>query len=135
MASGTMKRSARVVIVEDEFLVAMQIEDLLAEMGHRVIATVPDCASIDRIADTPDVALVDLNLRDGLTGPQIARELSCRFGCKVVYVTANPAQIDLPASTAVGIVHKPFSHEAITGAVAYALDASREGRPDGLKPI
>lgn len=127
--------AGRVLIVEDEFLVALQIEDVLEDMGYSVIGTVPDSASVLNIQEAPDVALVDLNLRDGLTGPQIARDLSCRFGCKVVYVTANPAEIDLPASTAVGVVQKPFSQSAIVGAVRYALSGEPGARPIGLEPI
>lgn len=115
-----LTEAARVLIVEDEFLLALQLEDILADGGHAVVGTVPDCASLDRVQVAPDVALVDLNLRDGLTGPEIARRLSGRFGARVIYVTANPAQIDAPAPTAIGIVQKPFTREAILAAIAYA---------------
>jgi DNA-binding LytR/AlgR family response regulator len=111
-----------VVIVEDEFLVALQLEDILLDGGHHVIATAPDYAAASAIVHSADLALVDLNLRDGPTGPEIARMLSERFGARIIYVTANPAQIGIPAATALGVVHKPFSRQAIEAAVAYALD-------------
>lgn len=115
-----LKEAAKVLIVEDEFLLALQLEDILADGGHAVIGTVPDCASLDKLQIAPDVALVDLNLRDGLTGPEIARRLSGQFGARVIYVTANPGQIDAPAPTAIGIIQKPFTREAILAAIAYA---------------
>lgn len=128
--SAQTSGTGKVLIVEDEFLVALQLEDILADGGHAVVGTVPDKASLSMLGDAPDVALVDLNLRDGLTGPLIAQELATRFGARVIYVTANPGQIDAPAPTAVGIVQKPFTRQAILGAIAYVL----AGCPDAARP-
>jgi Response regulators consisting of a CheY-like receiver domain and a winged-helix DNA-binding domain len=121
----------KILIVEDEFLVALQLEDILSDGGHAVVGTVPDMASLATLGEAPDVALVDLNLRDGLTGPAIARQLAVKFGSRVIYVTANPAQIDAPAPTAVGIVQKPFTRQSILGAIAYAL----AGCPEEARPV
>ncbi|TCM18105.1 response regulator receiver domain-containing protein [Novosphingobium sp. PhB165] len=127
---------AKVLIVEDEFLVALQLEDILSDGGHAVLGSFPDAASVAMLGEAPDVALVDLNLRDGLTGPAIAREIAIKFGSRVIYVTANPGQIDLPATTAVGVVQKPFSREAILSAVAYALAGCPPvGRPRELEHL
>ncbi|KMS54907.1 response regulator [Novosphingobium barchaimii LL02] len=126
----------KILIVEDEFLVALQLEDILADGGHSVLGTFPDMASLGLLGDVPDVALVDLNLRDGLTGPAIARDLSGRYGARVIYVTANPGQIDTPAPTAVGIVQKPFTRQAILAAISYALSGCPDAvRPDELEPL
>ena len=126
----------RILIVEDEVLVALQLEDMIQREGYKVVAIVPDRASWERIEDMPDVALVDLNLRDGLTGPEIAHSLASRYGCKVVYVTANPGDITDPAHTAIGIVQKPFSPDAILGAVHFALSDDNVGPPPpGLYPF
>ena len=127
----------KILIVEDEFLVALQLEDMIEGEGYQVLAIVPDRASLERLEDMPDVALVDLNLRDGLTGPEIAHALARNYGCKVVYVTANPGDIAEPAHTAVGIVQKPFSSAAILNAVNFALTGG-DGlgqRPLGLDPL
>lgn len=126
----------KVLIVEDEFLVALQLEDILADGGYAVVGSCPDAASLGRLGEVPDVALVDLNLRDGLTGPAIARDIAGRFGSRIIYVTANPGQIDLPASTAVGIVQKPFTRQAILAAISYALTSGADiGRPVELEPL
>ncbi len=127
---------AKILIVEDEFLVALQLEDMLRDAGHDVIGIVPDRASLDHIEDVPQIALVDLNLRDGPSGPVIAQDLARAYGTMVVYVTANPAQIVDPASTAVGIIQKPFSESAILAAVRYALNCNgAETIPPDLEPI
>lgn len=133
---ATVSTAGKVLIVEDEFLVALQLEDILADGGHAVVGTVPDMASLGRLGEAPDVALVDLNLRDGLTGPAIARDLSGRYGARVIYVTANPGQIDLPAPTAVGVVQKPFTRQAILAAISYALaGCPNSDRPVELEPL
>lgn len=123
---------ANVLIVEDEFLVALQLEDILTDAGHRVVGIAPDQASVARLEERPEVALVDLNLRDGPSGPAIARQLAERFGTIIVYVTANPAQIGTPAPTAVGVVQKPFSQQAILAAVAIAVNGGTGRAPAEL---
>lgn len=121
---------ANVLIVEDEFLVALELEDILTDAGHTVVGIVPDQAAIHRLDKTPEVALVDINLRDGPSGPTIARQLAERFGTIIVYVTANPGQIGQPAATALGVVQKPFSQHAILAAIALAVN----GKADALPP-
>lgn len=127
---------ANVLIVEDEILVALQLEDILCDAGYRVVGIVPDHASLHDLPDAPQVALVDLNLRDGPTGPSIARSLSEIFGTKIVYVTANPAQIGEPAPTAIGVIQKPFSQAAILAAIGCAMgQLAREEMPREVELI
>lgn len=121
--------SAAVLIVEDEVLVALQLEDIVSDAGHKVIGIVADRGSLGLIADAPQVALVDINLRDGATGPRIAGDLSRIFGTKIIYVTANPAQLADVAPTAVGIVEKPFTDAAIVAAIGLALETCIDGDP------
>ena len=74
----------------------------------------------ERGAATIDLALVDLNLRDGLTGPQIGRML-CDKGTKVVFVTANPRLLGDGIAGAVGVITKPTDEDTLRQAVDYAL--------------
>ena len=112
--------SVDVLIVEDEFLIALQLEDILATAGHRVIGIVCDRAALSQVREAPQVALVDLNLRDGPSGLSIAQDLALKHGTAILYVTANPNQIVEPAPTAVGVVQKPFSPPSILAAIALA---------------
>jgi CheY-like chemotaxis protein len=109
-----------VLIVEDEIFIAMEIERILQDAGYTVVAIAADQSEALSAAAAAEVAFVDLNLRDGPTGPGLAHELAERFGVRIVYVTANPNQIDRPAPTAVGYIRKPFSEEAIVAAAAIA---------------
>lgn len=128
--SSAKSSPVKVLIVEDEFLVALQLEDILTGAGHSVLGIVCDRASVGTVCEAPQVALVDVNLRDGPSGPEIARQLSRLYGTAIIYVTANPDQIDQPAPTAIGVVQKPFSNTGILAALHYAAD----GREDAVSP-
>ena len=120
----------RVLIVEDEVMLAMDLEDIVIGAGHEVIGIVHDRKGVSRICSQPQVALVDLNLRDGPTGRDIARELTDDAGTKVIFVTANPGQIgDPPPAGAVGYVQKPFSAAAISAAISYAATGAGQAPP------
>ena len=128
--------TTKILIVEDEILVALQLEDVLTDAGHAVLGVVPDRCGLSRISEPPQVALVDVNLRDGRSGPSIAHELADTFGTRIVYVTANPDQIGIPASTAVGYVGKPFCGPAILEAVNFAMHGLTDvDRPTALHPV
>lgn len=117
----------KILIVEDEFLLALDLERVLADAGFNVIGMAADAKEALALGAQACLALVDLNLRDGLTGPHVAQELAHRHGIPIIYVTANPAQIGQPAPTAVGVVAKPFSDRAILAAVQYATTGTHPG--------
>lgn len=127
-----------VLIVEDEPLLAMDLEAQVSEMGHTVIGTAPDAESAFGLAGRkrPDLALVDLNLRDGLTGPQIASELSRDRGMIVVFVTGSPDQIPPDYAGAVGAITKPWTTEALEQVMAL-VGAHRRGTslPEAELPL
>lgn len=130
MQFGEMSRT--ILIVEDEFLVAMELEDIVSNAGLRVIAVASDAESAARVEHVPDIAFVDLNLRDGRTGPAIAHNLAQRFGTRIVFVTANPEQIGDPPGSALGYVQKPFSVDAILAAVELGRGERPQAIPRGL---
>lgn len=112
---------ADILIVEDEVLVAFDMEATLEESGHRCVGIAPDLKTAEEFFDTRlDLALVDLNLRDGLTGPQIGQRLSTA-GVPVIFVTANPAQIGEGVAGTIGVITKPTDNKTLLAAVDYAL--------------
>lgn len=118
---------ARILIVEDEMLVAMDLECVLEELGHEPVGIVPDLQSAEEFFDIPlDLALVDLNLRDGCTGPQIGARLGAQ-GVSVVFVTANPGLLTGNVVGAIGVITKPTDEKIVRATVDYAL-ARRNGR-------
>lgn len=120
--------SARILIVEDEILVAVDLETTLLDLGYDMVGIAPDLSTArGYFGQDIDLALVDLNLRDGLTGPEIGRTLSAQ-GVTVLFVTANPRLLGNGIAGAVGVITKPADEEMVKSCVAYAL-AHRDGRP------
>lgn len=118
------------LIVEDEIFVALDLERILTDAGYTVRAIAPDRESALKAADGCEIAFVDVNLRDGPSGPDIARTIAREHGVKVVFVTANPAQIE--GAPSVGFVRKPFSEAAIRAAASLAAGDQPPLRDDGL---
>jgi DNA-binding response OmpR family regulator len=110
----------KVLIVEDEIFVALEIEQIVEESGFAVGAIAADREGALASANDCDIALVDLNLRDGPTGPQIGVELATRHNIRVIYVTANPAQIGEASVAALGVITKPFRAQSISAALRLA---------------
>ncbi|WP_293990035.1 response regulator [Sphingomonas sp.] len=120
------------LIVEDEIFVALDLERILTDAGYQVTAIAADRKTALDAGAKAEFAFVDINLRDGPTGPDIAKTLAREHGVKVVFVTANPGQIGLPCD-ALGYVRKPFSERAILAAAALAVgEAHPEAANDDL---
>lgn len=120
--------SKTALIVEDEIFVALDLERILTQAGYRVAGIAADSRTAIEIGRQCEIAFVDVNLRDGATGPQIAAHLAREYGVTVVFVTANPAQIDTP-DVALGYVRKPFSEAAIMAAARLAAGQEDESHP------
>jgi DNA-binding response OmpR family regulator len=118
--------SARILIVEDEMLVAVELQSILEDLGYNTIGIAPDLATARQFFDRElDLALVDLNLRDGLTGPEIGRTLGTQ-GVTVLFVTANPRLLGNGVAGAIGVITKPADEDMVKSCVEYAL-AHRSG--------
>jgi DNA-binding response OmpR family regulator len=118
--------SKKVLIVEDEIFVALEIEQIVEDTGFDVSAIAADREAALACAETCDIALVDLNLRDGPTGPTIGMELASRYGIRVIYVTANPSQIGAASVAALGVITKPFRAQSIAAALQLAAEDEPE---------
>ena len=116
----------KILIVEDEVFAAMHLETTLEDLGCTVIGIAPDSQSaLELGASAPDLAVVDLNLRDGMTGPVVARELANRYGTKVLFLTANPRDAGEPFDGVIGVISKPWSEAVIAKTIA----AAKNGEP------
>ena len=114
--------SVKVLIVEDEFLVAVNLQALIEDLGYQTVGIAADTSSAFALASgAPDVALVDLNLRDGPTGPQIGAALS-KLGVSVLYVTANPRMLGDGVPGTLGVMTKPCKADMMRDGLRYAID-------------
>lgn len=112
----------RVLIVEDQAILAMELECVLSDAGCDVVGCAMDAPTAMEIArrTQPDLALVDLNLIDGRTGPDLAARLVRDHGAAVVFLTANPEQIPDGFAGALGALTKPFDDATIQAVLAFA---------------
>jgi DNA-binding response OmpR family regulator len=104
----------RLLIVEDEPFIATDLEMIVTGQGHEVVGVADSLSeAMDQAgAVGPQAALVDINLRDGFTGVEIARRLSSQ-GVRVGFVTGNLDQIPADFAGANGAVEKPFSDHSV----------------------
>lgn len=121
--------SPTILIVEDEIFVALDIERVLTDSGYPVGGIAMDREEALLLGNGCTLALVDINLRDGRTGRQIATDLYERYAIKSVFVTANPAQIGTPPLGALGYVCKPFDGNMLRAAIEWAM-ADGHSAPD-----
>ena len=112
----------RVLVVEDEALVAMLIEDSLLDAGAKVVGT---ANTVERALAMIEVAMsdggltsagLDLNLGGQRAHPVADRLVS--LGVPFVIATGYGQDCDTGGHTAVPVIHKPFSLFALTSAVA-----------------
>ena len=119
--------ASQIMIVEDEFLIAMELEQIVGNLGYDCIGVADDTASaIDLVAKNPDIALVDVNLSDGPTGPIIGARLANEYGVKVVFVTANPKQLGDGVEGTLGAVTKPVEIELLKDVLNYLVEVTKD---------
>lgn len=107
-----------VLIIEDEPLIAMQIEMAAADEGATSvdIATTQDEALTAALARPPDVITADVRLIEG-TGPLAVVEITDRLGQRpVIYITGNP-EICTPRVASSVLLTKPVSNQSLRNAL------------------
>jgi DNA-binding response OmpR family regulator len=125
----------RILIVEDQAILGMELEFALQEAGHVVIGIAADARHALALAAAakPDLAIVDINLRDGRTGLAVAQKMAVGLGVTVLFATAEPELIPEQFAGAYGVVVKPYSSPSVHAAVTYCL-ALRDGLDPGPPP-
>ncbi|WEK45064.1 MAG: response regulator [Candidatus Sphingomonas colombiensis] len=119
------RRITRLLLVEDEPLVAFEVEHLLTHENYQIVATVDRVAlavTIIREADDIDLVLVDVELADG-SGVEVAR-VAAEHGIPVLFVTGNFPEDAEPLAS--GHLAKPFAQRDLLAAIS-AIDATLAG--------
>lgn len=122
------RRITRLLIVEDEPLVAFDTEHFLIEEGFTVVATTDSVAEAIRhvrASKGVDLVLVDLGLRDG-NGADVAHAAQAK-GLPVLIVTGQ--QLDRVEAIGLGCLSKPYPQRDLLRAIAIA-----EALLDGKTP-
>jgi len=120
-----MKKS-KILIVEDERLVALAIETALVRTGYRVSATVTSAEEAVRKTEEigPDLVLMDIRLRGEEDGVDAASRIRSFSSVPIVYLTANTEEKTLERARntePTGFITKPFEEKALLSIVKNAL--------------
>ncbi|CAN5212064.1 response regulator [soil metagenome] len=130
-------RPLDVLIVEDEVLLAAELEFLLEEVGCHAVGHAMSSNEAVSLASAlrPDLALVDVHLQDGPTGVEVARTIHDKCGGVALFMTANVKRLPADFAGACGVIGKPYSSHGVKSALTYLAACLRDGRAPGPPPI
>lgn len=116
--------SAKVLIIEDEPLIALDIEDLVSGLGHDVvgIARTRQEATELALGTSPSLVLADIQLADGSSGIDAVNAILGFSSVPVIFITAYPERLltgERPEPTF--LVTKPFKPEMVKAVISQAL--------------
>lgn len=111
---------SKVLIVEDDLIIALDLEDMVANLGFEVTGLASSLEHALHLAPTSDIAFVDVNLSDGASGPAIGRILAEDFGMTVVFMTGNAEVVAGGVRGTLGVVSKPVSPQTVEETLHYA---------------
>jgi CheY-like chemotaxis protein/DNA-directed RNA polymerase specialized sigma24 family protein len=116
--------ASRVLIIEDEPIIALDLENLVSELGHKVVATAAtrDEAVSKALSERPGLVLADINLGEGGSGIDAVTEILNSFDIPVIFITAYPEKLltgERPEPTY--LIAKPFLPETVQATVGQAL--------------
>lgn len=111
----------RIFVVEDDAVILMQLEMLLEDADHTVVGSALSAAeAIPRIrALRPELLLLDLHLRDGSSGYDVARAVRDQEDLTIVFITANARKLTSDMAGAAAVIAKPFSEKTLQGSLAF----------------
>jgi CheY-like chemotaxis protein len=116
--------ASKVLIIEDEPIIALDLENLVTELGHKVvaIAATKDDAVAKAKSERPGLVLADINLGEGGSGIDAVAEILASFDIPVIFITAYPEKLltgERPEPTY--LIAKPFLPETVQATVGQAL--------------
>lgn len=120
-----------ILIIEDEPLIAMDIEQMVESLGHRVVGTArthAEATAMFRKAD-PKMILADIQLADGSSGIDAVNEILSSTTVPVIFITAFPERLltgERPEPAF--LVTKPFSPEMVKALISQALFFDRQAK-------
>jgi FOG: CheY-like receiver len=116
--------TARVLIIEDEPIIAMDIETIVRDLGHDVtaVAVTRDEAVAEALANRPGLVLADIQLADDSSGIDAVKDILAEFNVPVIFITAFPERLltgERPEPTF--LITKPFQRSTVKAAISQAL--------------
>lgn len=118
--------SVKILVVEDEFIVAMDIRSRLTKLGYTVVDSVSSGEeAINKVAENPpSLVLMDVNLKGSIDGVEAARQIRNRFDIPIIYLTANADDHTLnraKETEPLGYIIKPFKEKELYSTIEITL--------------
>ncbi|BAU15510.1 response regulator receiver modulated PAS/PAC sensor-containing diguanylate cyclase [Leptolyngbya sp. NIES-3755] len=119
-------KTAKILVVEDESVVAWHVQEALQTLGHEVIAIATNARQAIQIAthQRPDLVLMDICLQGKNDGVSAGEYLYLKLNLPVVYLTAHADEYTLKRATETspfGYVVKPFQEAVLQSTIQVAL--------------
>src|SRR5262245_44529580 len=127
-------RNARILVVEDEIIVARDIQHTLTRLGYEVpvIATSGASAIRHAAATAPNLVLMDIRLRGDMDGITAAGQIRRQFDLPVVYLTAHSDKTTIDRARGAepyGYLVKPFTEQDLYATIEIALHRHKADGP------
>lgn len=124
LAEIEKQTAARILIIEDEPIIAMDIESIVQELGHESVGIADTRDQAVQMAEEskPDLVLSDIQLADGSSGIDAANDILAKSDVPIIFITAFPERLltgERPEPTF--LITKPFKRSAVQAAVSQAL--------------
>lgn len=122
--------SANVLVVEDDYFVALETKEMLESAGYTVpvVAASGEHALASAAAHAPALALVDVSLVGNMDGIETALQL-LKLGVRSIFATGHASQEIVERgeeANPIAWLFKPYTERELTRAVAEALDGQAE---------
>lgn len=127
-AIGESLRS-RVMIIEDEAIIALDIKSIVEGLGHGVVGIARTRGEAVAMAEraSPELVLADISLADGSSGIDAVKDILAMASVPVIFITAFPERLltgERPEPTY--LITKPYSPETVAATIGQALLVHRE---------
>ncbi|MBW4693397.1 MAG: response regulator [Lyngbya sp. HA4199-MV5] len=127
LASPMLPKRARVLVVEDNYILAANLQENLESLGYEVLDTAASVkeAIHKAVSLRPDVVLMDIRLEGEQDGIQAATFIWNQLQIPIIFVTGHSDQSTLARARKTfpfGYILKPVKIQALHGAIATALD-------------
>jgi len=127
----TLKEAKKVLIVEDEFIVARNLRIIVEKLGYGVlgIANSGDLALklIEESGTSPGLVLMDITLKGPMDGIETARVIQDRCETPIMYITGNKDQITIERAfqetIPYALVNKPFNVDSLKSLITDSLES------------
>jgi two-component system response regulator len=121
-----MLEKTQILLVEDEFIVAMDIREHLEQVGHKVLATVSSGMEAVQYAKShsPDLVLMDVRLRGDMDGVDAARHIRSESNVPIIFLSAYSDEDTIARASEINplaFVVKPLSLQDLQHIISVGL--------------